>query len=120
MGRSAEAIALLERHVAVLPAGRPEETHGILAYAYALAGRAKDARAALESMRTRSGGRVPATGATAAALEALGDHEAAVALLTEAIARRDSWLETFSRSPRYDKLRKDPRVASMLAKLETK
>jgi serine/threonine-protein kinase len=120
MGRSAEAIPLLERHVAVLPAGRPEETHGILAYAYARAGRANDARTVLETMRTRSGGRVPATGATAAALEALGDHEAAVALLTEAISRRDSWLVTFSRTPRYDKLRKDPRAAAMLAKLETK
>ena len=120
MGRAAEAIGLLERHVAVLPAGRPEETHGILAYAYARAGRAKDARVVLETMRTRSGGRVPATGATAAALEALGDHEAAVALLTEAIARHDSWLVTFSRTPRYDALRKDPRAAAMLAKLETR
>jgi hypothetical protein len=71
-------------------------------------------------MRARSGGRVPATGADAAALEELGDHEAAVALLAEAIARHDSWLVTFSRSPRYDKLRKDPRAAAMLAKLETK
>jgi hypothetical protein len=74
----------------------------------------------LENMRTRSGGRVPATGATAAALEALGDHEAAVSLLGEAISRRDSWLVTFSRTSRYDELRKDPRAAAMLAKLETK
>ena len=53
-------------------------------------------------------------------LEELGDHEAAVSLLAEAIARRDSWLVTFSRSPRYDQLRKDPRAAAMLARLETK
>ena len=120
MGRTAQAVALLERHVAALPSGPPEEAHGILAYAYALAGRAKEARALLETLRVRSGGRVPATGANAAALEALGDHEAAVALLTEAIARHDSWLVTFSRSPRYDNLRRDPWVAAMLAKLETK
>jgi len=120
MGRVAEAVALLERNVAVLPAGRPEEAHGMLAYAYARAGRATEARAALETMRVRSGGRVPATGATAAALEELGDHEAAVALLAEAIAQHDSWLVTFSRSPRFDKLRKDPRAAAMLAKLETR
>jgi serine/threonine-protein kinase len=120
MGRAPEAIALLEHHVAVLPSGRPEETHGILAYAYARAGRTKDARAMLETMRKGAGGRVPATGATAAALDALGDHEAAVALLSEAIVRRDSWLVTFSRTPRYDQLRKDTRAAAMLAKLETK
>jgi serine/threonine-protein kinase len=118
LGRTAEAVALLERHVAVLPAGRPEEAHGMLAYAYAVAGRAKEARAMLDTTRARLGGRLPATGANAAALEALGDHEAAVALLGAAIARHDSWLVTFSRSPRFDKLRRDPRVAAMLAKLE--
>jgi serine/threonine-protein kinase len=120
MGRTAQAVALLERRVAMLPTGRPEEAHGMLAYAYALAGRAKEARSMLDTMRARSGGRVPATGANAAALEELGDHEAAVALLAEAIARHDSWLMTFSRSPRYDKLRRDPRAAAMLAKLESR
>ena len=92
----------------------------MLAYAYARAGRAREARALLESMRAQSGGRIPATGANAAALEELGDHEAAVALLAEAIARHDGWLVMFSRTPRYDKLRRDPRVAAMLAKLETR
>ena len=54
----------------------------------------------LDTMRARSGGRLPATGAIAAALEELGDHEAAVALLDEAIARHDVWLVQFPRSPR--------------------
>ena len=120
MGKTGQAVALLERQVAMLPAGRPEEAHGILAYAYARAGQAKDARALLETMRLRSGGRLPATGATAAALEELGDHEAAVALLGEAIARYDGWLVHFSRTARYDRLRKDPRAAAMLAKLESR
>jgi eukaryotic-like serine/threonine-protein kinase len=120
MGQVPRAVAMLERHVALLPRGRPEEAHGMLAYGYALAGRAKEARALLDAMRAQSGGRVPATGATAAALDELGDHEAAVTLLAEAITRHDSWLVTFSRTPRYDKLRKDPRVAAMLAKLEAK
>jgi hypothetical protein len=71
-------------------------------------------------MRVRSGGRLPATGATAAALAELGDHEAAVALLGEAIARYDGWLVHFSRTARYDRLRKDPRAAAMLARLETR
>jgi len=120
MGQVAPAVAMMEHQVALLPPGRPEEVHGMLAYGYALAGRGKEARAMLETMRARSGGRIPPTGATAAALEELGDHAAAVALLEEAIARHDSWLETFSRWPRYDKLRKDPRVAALLARLETR
>jgi len=120
MGQVAQAVALLERHVAALPAGRPEEAHGMLAYAYARAGRAREARALLEAMRAQSGGRIPATGANAAALEELGDHEAAVALLAEAVGRHDVWLVQFPMAPRYDKLRMDPRAAAMLARLGTR
>ena len=120
MGHTGQAVALLERQVAALPAGRPEEAHGMLAYAYARADRATEARTLLETMQGRSGGRVPATGATAAAFEELGDHEAAVALLEEAIARYDVWLVQFPRSARYDKLRRDPRAAAMLDRLATR
>ena len=70
-------------------------------------------------MRARSGGRVPASGAIAAALEELGDHAGAMALLEEAIARHDVWLVQFPRSARYDKLRRDPRAAAMLDRLGT-
>jgi eukaryotic-like serine/threonine-protein kinase len=119
-GQVVQAVALLERHVAAIPAGHPEEAHGMLAYAYARAGRAREARALLEAMRAQSGGRIPATGANAAALEELGDHEAAVALLGQAIARHDVWLVQFPQAPRYDRLRKDPRVAAMLARLGTR
>jgi len=120
MGHTAEAVALLERQVAALPAGRPEEAHGILAYGFARAGRTTEARALLDTMRARSGDRLPATGATAAALEELGDHKAAMALLQQAIARHDVWLVQFPRSARYDKLRRDPRVAVMLDRLGTR
>jgi TolB-like protein/tetratricopeptide (TPR) repeat protein/tRNA A-37 threonylcarbamoyl transferase component Bud32 len=119
MGQSAEAVRLLERQVKLLSSGRPEKSHGLLAYAYARAGRIQEARAALETLRSQSGGRLPATGVNAAALEEVGDHEAAVALLQQAMAQHDVWLVQFPRSPRYDRLRKDPRVAAMLAKLGT-
>jgi serine/threonine-protein kinase len=119
LGQTAQAIALLERQVALLPAGRPEEPHGILAYGYARAGRITEARGLLQRMRAQSGGRLPPTGAFAAALEELGDHEAAVALLTEAIAQHDVWTVNFPRSARFDRLREDPRVAAMLDKLGT-
>jgi serine/threonine-protein kinase len=109
MGRTGEAVGLLERRVAATPRGRPEEPHGLLAYAYARAGRAAEARALLDSL--------PATGAAAAALEELGDHAAAVALLEQAIARHDVWVVQFPRMERYDKLRRDPRAAAMLDRL---
>ena len=60
---------------------------------------------------------MPPVAAAAAALEELGDHEAAVSLIIEAVAQHDPWL-WYSRKARYDKLRKDPRVAAVLAPLE--
>ena len=115
--RNAEAVALLERQIALLPAGRPEDAHGLLAYAYARAGRPVDARRVLETIREQSSGRLQRTGAIAAAIEELGDHEAAVTLMREAIGAHDVWLVQFPRAPMYDRLRKDPRAAAMLDKL---
>lgn len=117
LGQTAQAIAQLEIQVAALPSGRPVEAHGLLAYAYALAGRAKDSRAILDGLRARSGGKLPAMGVIAAALDELGEREAAVTVLSEAIAKHDVWLVQFPRISRYDKLRRDPRAAAMLAKL---
>ncbi len=115
LGKTAQAIALVEREIALSPEG----SLGQLAYAYAIAGRVKEARGVIEALRRRSGGRIPPTGIMAAALEELGDHEAAVALLGEAIAAHDVWVVQFPRSERFDKLRRDPRAAAMLAKLGT-
>jgi serine/threonine-protein kinase len=117
-GRGAEAVAILERRVAELPAHQPSETHGFLAYAYARMHRVDKARALLASQRADAGGRLPATGTLATALEELGDHEAAIALLAEAVAHHEAWLLQYSHSERYDKLRKDPRGAALLAKTE--
>jgi serine/threonine-protein kinase len=120
MGKTAEAIALLEPKVAALSEGKPGELHGALAYAYARAGRAGDARALLENMRVRSGGQLPSKGAVASTLEELGDHEEAVAILAKAIAGHDVWVVQFPTLYSYDRLRKDPRVAAMLDRLTTR
>jgi serine/threonine-protein kinase len=119
MGRTDQAIVQLARHVSMLGTGRPEEAHGLLAYAYARVGRTRDARALLDAIRVRSGGQPPATGSVAAALEELGDHGAAVAQLSEAAARHDVWLVQFPRLVRYDRLRRDPRIAAILERLGT-
>jgi eukaryotic-like serine/threonine-protein kinase len=117
MGKPAEAVALLEPLVAALPVGKLEDLQGLLAYSYVRAGRAREARAVLENMRARSGGRLPAIGAVANTLEELGEHEAAVAKLAEAISRHDVWVVQFPTLYSFDRLRKDPRVAVMLDRL---
>jgi len=117
-GRGPEAVAILERRVAELPAHRPSDTHGVLTYAYARTGMAAKARALLAAQRADAGGRLPATGVLATALEELGDHDAAIALLGEAVAQHDAWLLQYTRGERYDRLRQDPRGAALLAKTE--
>jgi tetratricopeptide (TPR) repeat protein len=120
MGKATEAIALLEPRVAARSVGKPEEVHGDLAYAYARAGRATEARALLESMRARSAGHYPATGAVAATLDELGDREAAIATFGDAVARHDVWVVQFPSLFIYDRLRKDPRVAVLIDRLRAR
>ena len=117
MGHATEAVSLLKES---LPKRWTHPgTGGLLAYALAVAGRPREARAVIDSIRTAAGGTLPASGATAAALEELGDHDGAVALLTRAIAWHDPWVVQFPRSVRYDKLRRDPRIEVMLTRLGT-
>jgi tetratricopeptide (TPR) repeat protein len=115
LGKSAQAIALVEREIALSPEGSSAQ----LAYAYAVAGRLKEARAVVDELRRRSGGRIPPTGTMAAALEELGEHEAAVAMLGAAIAAHDVWVVQFPMSEYFEKLRRDPRAATMLDRLRT-
>ena len=117
MGKATDAIAMLEPRVAALSVGKPEEVHGDLAYAYVRAGRTADARALLENMRARSGGRYPATGAVAATLEELGEHETAVTIFGDAVARHDVWVVQFPSLFSFDRLRKDPRVSVLIDRL---
>ncbi len=120
LNRMDEAIGILERRVAGQPGSRPLEQQGLLAWAYARAGRSQEARQVIERMREANGGRLPPVGVLAAAVEELGDHDGAVSLLGEAIAHHDPWMWTLNRSERYDRLRRDPRAAAMLAKLEAR
>ncbi|MGH7712073.1 MAG: hypothetical protein ACREOG_12355, partial [Gemmatimonadaceae bacterium] len=86
--------------------------------AYARAGMTDKARALLDRQRVDAGGQLPATGVLATALEELGDHEGAIALLGNAVAQHDAWLVVYNRAERYDRLRKDPRGAALFAKIE--
>jgi len=117
-GRGDEAVAILERRVAELPPNRPTETHGLLTYAYARSGKVAKARALLDAQRADNGGQLPATGVLAATLAELGDQDASIALLGAAVAAHDAWLLQHTRGERFDKLRRDPRGAALLAKVE--
>ena len=119
MNRVDEAIAILQRRVVGTPGVRPSEQQGILAWALATAGRSAEARQVIEGMRAVNGGSLPPVGVLAAALERLGDRAAAISVLGEAIARHDPWMLQHNRGVRYDRLRKDPQAAALLATHET-
>ncbi|HEY7682268.1 MAG TPA: protein kinase [Gemmatimonadales bacterium] len=117
LGRADQAIAIMERRIRDLSGVRPTEVEGVYAWILAHGGRTADARAVVARLRAAHGGRLPPVAAAAAALEELGDHEAAVELLGNAVRHHDPWL-WYSRKERYDRLRADPRVAALLAPLE--
>ena len=113
--RYAEAIAILER-VDRESTLRTAQRLGILAYAYARAGRVADARAALA--RLPKDPALAASGDGAAALDALGERDAAVAMFKRAVEQHDPWILIAGRAAPYDGLRKDPRVVPLFVKIE--
>jgi len=111
-----EAIAILER-LSQEPSIRSAEKLGVLAYAYARAGKAESARAAL---RRLSGDPLLSTsGEIAIALDLLGERDSAVSMLSQAVAQHDQRVIAGARSAPYDRLRTDPRVATLFAEIET-
>jgi serine/threonine-protein kinase len=116
-GQHEEAIRVLRAVVAV-PGVRPSEVQGTLAMALARGGRASEARDVIARVRRAVGDPVVPSGAVAAALFELGDRDAAIASLEAAVNRHDPWLVNFSRGPRYDKVRTDPRGKALLESTE--
>ena len=103
--------------LASLPGLRPSEAKGTYAFVLARAGRASDARAVLAALRTRSG-RMPPSGVVAAAQMELGETDAALATLKDAVERHDPWILNYGPTPRYEKLRADPRGKALLESTE--
>jgi serine/threonine-protein kinase len=118
LGRHDEAIAILTRNLAQLPADRPNQTEGILAYVLARAGKPAEARAAMNHLRSVNGGVLPAMAVLAATLEVLGDHGGAVELIARAVKQPDNWLQMYNRAERYDALRKDPKADAIMKSIE--
>ena len=118
LGRHNEAIIALQRNLEQLPKNSPNQTEGILAYVFARAGRTADARRAMEQLRVKNGGEMPAMGVLAATMEQLGDHAAALAMIERAVKQPDAWLNMYNHTARYDALRRDPRAAAIMASIE--
>ncbi len=118
LGQHDEAIAALQRNLEQLPRNIPNQTEGILAYVFARADRAADARRSMESLRVKNGGAMPPMGVLAATLELLGDHAAALAMIERAVKQPDSWLQMYNRAERYDALRRDRRVDAIMKSIE--
>ncbi|QJR37884.1 tetratricopeptide repeat protein [Gemmatimonas groenlandica] len=118
LGRHDEAIAALQHNLDQLPKKLPNQTEGILAFVFARAGRAGDARRSMEHLRVVNGGELPAMGALAAALEMLGDHAGALTMIERAVKQPDAWLQMYNHAERYDALRRDPRANTMMASIE--
>jgi len=111
-----EAIAILER-LSEEPSIRSAEKLGVLAYAYARAGRTRSARAALGRLSTDP--LLSTSGEIAIALDLLGDRDSAVAMLCRAVGQHDQRVIAGGRSEPYDRLRTDPRVAALFTEIES-
>jgi serine/threonine-protein kinase len=118
LGRHDEAIAALESNLQRLAKDRVHQTEGILAWVYARANRAADARRVMDQLRRKNGGELPPMGVLAAALEQLGDHAAALTMIERAVRQPDAWLQMYNRAERYDALRRDPRADAIMASIE--
>jgi len=115
LNRANEAITILERVIDGLNV-RSSEKLGLLAYAYARAGRFALARSTLAKLPRDT--LISAGGMVAAALDALGDRDAAVVMFRRAVAIHDPWILNWGRAAPYDGLRKDARLAPLFAKIE--
>jgi tetratricopeptide (TPR) repeat protein len=118
-GRSAEAIPILER-IRDTPGVRRSEKLGVLAYAYARAGRNSDA---MEIAAHALSGRTPVlspSGPLATALYLLGERKKAIEILGATVAGYDLWLAHSVAAAPYDALRKDPQAAPIFAKIEAR
>jgi hypothetical protein len=118
-GRSDEAIAMMLPTMNVPGVSRVEKS-GVVAYAMAKAGRASDARRYLDSTVVFADPGIARRGMVAAALDAIGERDKAVAVLRQAVEGHDLWLAHYIPAAPYDGLRKDPRVRDLFAKVSSR
>ncbi|MDQ6891153.1 MAG: protein kinase [Acidobacteriota bacterium] len=115
-GRPAEAVATLERAIA-MTRGRHLYERGLLVDALAAAGRRDDARMSFDQLEEQSRGVYLPHIVRAFALNALGERDAALTALERAYDDRNAFLWAMVHVPSFDSLRDDPRWKAVAARL---
>jgi tetratricopeptide (TPR) repeat protein len=94
------------------------EVSASLAFAYASAGRRKEAEAILDRFKTLSGQRYVSPLYFAIAYAGLNDHEQAIAYLNKAYESRHPGLVLIRIDPLFDRLRSDDRFKQIVQRFE--
>jgi TolB-like protein/Tfp pilus assembly protein PilF len=109
--------AIVEFENAYVCSGNHPAALAALAHAHAVAGQKEEALKILCDLEETSRRRHVSPYWLSMVHTALGDHDAAFALLREGIEERDVWMVWLKVEPRLDPLRSDPRFPSLIAKL---
>jgi predicted Zn-dependent protease len=112
LGRHADGIAELEATVRAAPDS--DWSKAYLGYAYAAAGRPKEARAILNSLAEEARQRYVRPDILALIHLGLGDSAGALTLLERAVAERAVYPFIIARDPQLDRLRSEPRFQALL------
>ncbi len=92
-------------------------SHARLAYAYAIAGKKKEAIAILDLLEKQSNTVYVASDVVASVYVALGDYDHAFQFLEKGINERAGWMIWLKVDPIWDPIRKDKRFISILEKM---
>ena len=92
-------------------------SHGRLAYAYAMAGKKKEAIAILDLLEKQSSTVYVASDVVASVYVALGDYDRAFHFLEKGINERAGWMIWLKVDPIWDPIRKNKRFISILEKM---
>jgi len=115
-GMYREAIAELETAVAL--SRESTITLAVLGHAYASAGRKRDAHRILEKLLKRSEEKYVPSYWIGLIYTGLDDKDRAFLWFERAFRERSSWLAWMMVEPRFDRLRSDPRFASLLRRMK--
>jgi len=111
-----EAIAEFKKAINLSPTSA--EATAALGHAYAISGRANEARRVISELNESAKRRYVSLGCQAMIYAGLGDEDQALKWLQEAYEERAGWLVYLNVDPRYDSLRSDPRFKDLLRRMK--